>query len=92
MDGWRLFASLRVALPGDVEVVLLDDHLYGSGTADGDSLCPDRRSSCLKVSSWASKINCASLKVPRILDATHSTIVLRRAATGGNNQSRMSGQ
>jgi hypothetical protein len=84
--------ALIVALPGDVEVVALKDHFLGSGTPGCDSLGSGGCACSRESDTAACDVDRASSEVVRARDATHSPVALRRAATGGNNQSRMSGK
>jgi len=79
-------------LPGYVEVVPLLDDLFRAGAAVCDALCAGRSLRRRSKAGWAHNVDSASFEVERVRLPTHSPIALRRAAAGGNNQSRMRGK
>jgi hypothetical protein len=75
-----------------VDVVAFVDDFFRARAARRDSLGPSGTDERCTLVTRDDNVRCSSLKVERALDATHKAIADTRAATGGNNESRMRSQ
>lgn len=73
-------------------MVGLADHFLGPRAAGADPLRSSGGGSAFEESAIANDVDRAASDVERARDATNSAVALSRAAPGGNNQLRMSGQ
>lgn len=75
-----------------MQVIALLEHLFGPGAPDAHSLGACSRGSGSSDARRPNEIDSAASEVERARAPTNNAVALNRAATGGNNQFRMSSQ